>query len=152
MTPGRSEESGIAAEAPVNEVRVAGRVAAAPEERELPSGDRVVTLRLVVQRSGPRRSVTAPTVDAIDVACWTSAARRAALRLKENDHAVVEGALRRRFFRTGVAVQSRYEVEAAVVRPVTAPRRRATTRRAASAGDSRVATARKGTVAQGRAP
>lgn len=152
MATGRSEESVVAAEVPVNEVRLLGRVAADPEERDLPSGDRVVTLRLVVSRSGPRRSVKAPTVDAIDVACWTGAARRAALRLKENDHVIVEGALRRRFFRTGVAVQSRYEVEATVVRRVTAARTGATTPRAASSGDSSVATAGKGGIALGRAP
>jgi single-strand DNA-binding protein len=160
MTTGRSEESVVAAEVPVNEVRLVGRVAKDPEERDLPSGDRVVTLRLVVPRSAPRRSVKAPTVDAIDVACWTGVARRAALRLKENDHAIVQGALRRRFFRTGVAVQSRYEVEATMVRRVTPARTGASTRRPASsgdssvatAGDSGVATAGKGTIALGRAP
>ena len=39
------------AEDPVlNEVHLAGRVGSEPEERELPSGDLVVTLRLVVPR------------------------------------------------------------------------------------------------------
>lgn len=34
----------------VNEVRLVGRVSAAPEERALPSGDTVASLRVVVPR------------------------------------------------------------------------------------------------------
>ena len=34
-----------------NAVRLVGRVSGVPEERELPSGDRVVTFRLVVERA-----------------------------------------------------------------------------------------------------
>lgn len=152
MTLGRSEESVVTTDATVNEVRVVGRVAADLEERELPSGDRVVTLRLVVPLSGPRRSPNSPTVDTIEVACWSAATRRSALRLKENGHVLVEGALRRRFFRTGVSVQSRYEVEATVVRRVAAARAGATTPRAAPSGESRAGTAGKGADALGRAP
>ena len=105
------------AEDPVlNEVHLAGRVGSEPEERELPSGYLVVTLRLVVPRGAARRSPRGATVDAIDVSCWTAATRRSALRLRPNDQAVVDGSLRRRFFRTGGGVQSRYEVEAVKVR------------------------------------
>ena len=47
-------ESEASAAAPVrNEVLLAGRVSAAPSERELPSGDRVVTFRLVLPGAGP---------------------------------------------------------------------------------------------------
>lgn len=106
-----------------NEVVIVGRLSAAPELRELPSGDQLVTFRLVVPRAG-RRESRAPkspatgrtAVDVIDVACWTGRTRRSALRLEAGDQARVEGALRRRFFRTGGGTASRYEVEAASVR------------------------------------
>lgn len=95
----------------VNSVHLVGRVTAPGEPRELPSGDTVHTLRVVVPREAHRGQERA-AVDAIDVACWTAAARRGAARLVVDDHVEVEGALRRRFFRTGTGVASRYEVEA----------------------------------------
>lgn len=105
-----------------NEVRLLGRVSAEPAEQVLPSGDRVVTLRLVVprERVRPRAAATTggATVDTIDVACWSGRARTSALRLGAGDHAEVSGALRRRFFRAGGAAVSRYEVEASTVRRV----------------------------------
>ncbi|GAB3989127.1 single-stranded DNA-binding protein [Nocardioides marmoraquaticus] len=97
--------------APLNEVRLRGRVSVEPESRELPSGDRLVTLRLVVDR--PRRpDDTGRRVDVIDVACWTRRTQRTAGRLRPGDVVEVEGALRRRFFAAGGARTSRYEVEA----------------------------------------
>ena len=60
-------------EADVNEVLLTGRVSGVPEERELPSGDRVVQLRLVVRRP-PARGRTGGSragVDTIDLSCWT---------------------------------------------------------------------------------
>src|SRR5262245_41535301 len=88
-----------------NEVILWGRLAAEAEGRALPSGDTIATLRVVVARRGgpPRpRSATAsgsrgPSVDTIDVVCWSAATRRAALRLHAGDAIEVEGALRRRF-------------------------------------------------------
>ncbi|MEP6649756.1 MAG: single-stranded DNA-binding protein [Lapillicoccus sp.] len=97
----------------VNEVRLVGRVSGAPESRELPSGDIVVQLRVVVGRPPSDRKTQ---VDTIDVSCWTAAARRAALRQREGDVIEVSGALRRRFYRVGAATQSRYDVEAVAVR------------------------------------
>lgn len=109
----------------VNEVRLVGRVSAVGEERELPSGDTVAALRVVVPRGHPsrRRSAAAPTaagtrVDTIDVACWSGRTRRTARALGVGDVVVVEGALRRRFFRAGGAAASRYEVEAVTLRRV----------------------------------
>src|SRR6185436_17936475 len=57
----------------VNEVTVGGRVSGSPVERELPSGDTVVQLRLVVPRSTrrPRGRGGSASVDTIDIACWT---------------------------------------------------------------------------------
>lgn len=111
---GRSAEAST--ESGVNEVRLAGRLSGEPVERALPSGDRMVALRVVVPRSAPRRSPTAPTVDVVDVGCWTAGTRRVAARLRAGDRVEVEGALRRRFFRGAAGVASRYEVEAAGLR------------------------------------
>ncbi len=99
----------------VNEVRLVGRVSGGPEERVMPSGDVLVSLRLVVPRELTKRAdPDRPTVavDTIDVACWSASTRRAALRLKVGDSAEVAGALRRRFYRAGAVALSRYEVEA----------------------------------------
>ena len=89
----------------VNLVELTGRVSCNPVRRELPSGDELVTLRLVVSRTG------GGPVDTIDCACWSAGARRAAGRLADGDRVRVEGALRRRFFRTPGGPASRYEVE-----------------------------------------
>ena len=97
----------------VNEVRLVGRVSGTPEARELPSGDTVVQLRVVVGRPHSDRKTQ---VDTIDVSCWTGGARRSALRQHEGDVVEVTGALRRRFYRAGASTQSRYEVEATMVR------------------------------------
>lgn len=96
----------------VNEVTLAGRVSVPPEARDLPSGDRLVTFRLVVDRP-PEKGSTKRTVDVIDVACWGKRVQRSALALAPDDLVRVEGALRRRFFATGGGRASRYEVEAA---------------------------------------
>jgi single-strand DNA-binding protein len=103
-----------------NEVRLVGRVSAEAVERELPSGDAVASLRLVVPRASRARTAKASGrgagVDTIDVSCWTARTRRTARGLAPGDVIAVEGALRRRFFRSGTATASRYEVEATAVR------------------------------------
>jgi single-strand DNA-binding protein len=107
-----------------NEVALRGRLPAAAEERTLPSGDVIVTFRIVVTRTASRRAQQASvpadrrraTVDTIDVVCWRTAAQRAARRLAPGDVVEVEGALRRRFFGGPNGRQSRHEVEAARVR------------------------------------
>jgi single-strand DNA-binding protein len=116
----------------VNEVRLVGRLSRSPESRQLPSGDEVIQLRLVVRRAPERaRSKSAAAtsetgraaragVDVIDVSCWSATTRRSALRLAEGDMLEVEGELRRRFYRVGPAVQSRYDVVAGSVRRVKA--------------------------------
>ncbi len=107
----------------LNEVRIRGRVAADPASRVLPSGDELLTLRVVVGRGDrPARGRDGPgatsrsVVDTLDVACWSAATRRAAGRCVAGDVVEVEGALRRRFFRSGGSPASRYEVEARSLR------------------------------------
>ncbi len=103
-----------------NEVVLVGRVAAAAEERELPSGDLLCTWRLVVDRppTPPRRqAVGRPvTVDTLDCTAWSAQVRRTARGLQPGDVVEVSGSLRRRFWRAGAAAASRCEVEVASVR------------------------------------
>lgn len=105
---------------PRNEVRLVGRVSAAPEERELPSGDRVVSWRLVVDRPPSRRAarpgVRVPTIDTLDIAAWAAGPRRTARSLQAGDVVEVSGALRKRFWRAAGGPASRTEVEVESVR------------------------------------
>jgi single-strand DNA-binding protein len=94
---------------PVNEVTLVGRVSLAPEERVLPSGDRLWTFRVVVPRPAGRGRPG--QVDALDCAVWAGHARRAVRTWREGDLVRVSGAVRRRFFRTPTGSASRVEVE-----------------------------------------
>jgi single-strand DNA-binding protein len=112
-----------AAEPPVNEVHLVGRLAAPPESRELPSGDVLLSFRLVVGRGprGARSSASArtPTVDTLDCAVWRADLQRRAARLDEGDVLEVHGSLRRRFWRSGAGTPaSRSEVEVLRLRRV----------------------------------
>ena len=102
-----------------NEVVLLGRVSGAPEERELPSGDRLVSWRLVVERPPVRKPPTGlrlPTVDTLDCVARGAGPRRTARSLSDGDVVVLEGSLRRRFWRGPTGASSRTEVEVDVVR------------------------------------
>ncbi|MCU1693170.1 MAG: hypothetical protein JWM64_2261 [Frankiales bacterium] len=102
-----------------NEVLLVGRVAAPPEERELPSGDPLATFRLVVDRPPGVRGTTGGrpvTIDTVDCSCWGAGVRRTARGLGPGDVVEVTGALRRRFWRAGATAASRTEVEVAGLR------------------------------------
>lgn len=103
-----------------NEVLLVGRVSGAPEQRELPSGDALVSWRVVVDRPlGGRRppdGVRATTVDTLDCVAWAAGLRRTARGLLDGDVVEVNGALRRRFWRAGAGSASRTEVEVTAVR------------------------------------
>ena len=87
-----------AGEAAANSVRLRGRVTSGPEERELPSGTRIVTFRISVRRAstvmtrGSRQQA-----DWVDCSAWTVAMRRRTSRWQVGDTVEVEGSLRRRF-------------------------------------------------------
>lgn len=96
----------------LNSVTLRGRVSAAPLERELPSGDKIVTTRLVMARAPDRPAGGSRQVsDWVDCVAWTGRARRSVLSWRVDDVVEVDGALRRRFYRTEAANGSRVEVE-----------------------------------------
>jgi single-strand DNA-binding protein len=107
----------------VNDVHLVGRLAAEPARRELPSGDVLVSFRVVVarppaaRRRGGRRS---PAVDSLDCAAWRADVQRALARLSTGDIIEVTGSLRRRFWRAGAGVASRSEVEVVRLKRVAA--------------------------------
>lgn len=109
--PGVTAKPGLAAVEPLNEVRLRGRWTSA-SLRELPSGDELVSARLVVQREESG-------VDTIDCAVWRPALRRRALAIPDDATVEVDGSLRRRFWRTPTGAASRYEVEVTALRRVT---------------------------------
>jgi single-strand DNA-binding protein len=94
----------------VNEVRLVGRLSAAPQERVLPSGDTVWTFRVVVPRPEDRAG-SRQAVDALECAAWAGRVRRSVAAWAVDDVVEVTGAVRRRFFRSGGAAASRVEVE-----------------------------------------
>jgi single-strand DNA-binding protein len=111
-----------------NEVRLRGRLSGTPERRQLPSGDEVVRLRLVLARGD---GVT----DAIPVQVGPApgpgrrarngqTGRRAltdAERLLPGSWVSVEGRLQRRWWQAGGGRRSQLEVVATALAPVAAP-------------------------------
>ena len=108
-----------------NHVHLMGRVAAAPVERELPSGDSVVTVRLIIDRDTNAATRTGQRVDTIDCVAWVARVQRSIRRWQAGDEVEVSGALRRRFYRVADGPRSRFEVEISSARrprrPAAAP-------------------------------
>lgn len=103
-----------------NEVVLIGRVSGTPQQRELPSGDLLVSWRVVLERPPTRRprrpGSRQVTIDVVDCVAWAAGARRAARGLSDGDVVWLQGALRRRFWRGGAGANSRTEVEVASLR------------------------------------
>ena len=96
----------------VNEVRLVGRLAADPQLRELPSGDTVWNLRVVVERAVlPGKEKPRQRVDSLECAVWSGRLKKQVEKWEAGYIVEVSGALRRRFFRAGGATASRVEVE-----------------------------------------
>lgn len=94
-----------------NSVRLTGRISAPPESRILPSGDELVSFRLIVRRSAAARKRSKQLVDTIECSVWRAALRRSTLQLPPGTEVEVTGALRRRFSRGGPGVTSWVSVE-----------------------------------------
>ena len=96
----------------LNRVVLRGRVSGAPDQSELPSGALVVGVRVTVPRDGTATAMTKgskQTVDWVECTAWSGLTRRTVARWEVGDLVEVEGALRRRFPRSGGV--SRVEVE-----------------------------------------
>ena len=107
-----------------NQVVLGGRVSGEPTVRVLPSGDELVSWRLVVGRDN--RGVSAggrhlPTVDTIDCVAFKAAVRRVAARWIGGEVVEVRGELRRRFWRGAQGAASRCEVEVLEIKKINAP-------------------------------
>ncbi len=92
----------------MNVVILRGRLCRPPESRLLPSGDFLVAYDVTIDRCG-QRAETVPVA-------WL-AAPASAVDLEVGEEVVVVGRVRRRFFRSGGATQSRTEVVAHRVIP-----------------------------------
>ncbi|CAN5561548.1 hypothetical protein BH18ACT8_BH18ACT8_04240 [soil metagenome] len=103
-----------------NEVHVEGRVSGVATERVLPSGDRLVAIRVIVPRP-PRRTRPGATVDTFDCVAWTARSQHALLRLCPADQVAITGTLRRRFWRSERGAASRIEIEVSRVRRLRQP-------------------------------
>jgi single-strand DNA-binding protein len=117
--PTRARARTPGADADVNVVSLLGRVSAAPEQRELPSGDVLVTFRLVVPRPAAGRSGAPPrgaSVDTLDCVVWKPALQRRVLRWEGGETVALTGSLRRRFWRGPTGASSRTEVEVDSIR------------------------------------
>jgi single-strand DNA-binding protein len=91
-----------------NDVVLRGRLSAPAELRTLPSGDTLITFRLVVRRPEPR--ARGQSVDVLSCISHDRALQRRAAAWQPGEVIEVEGALQRRFWRTGAGTASVCEV------------------------------------------
>jgi single-strand DNA-binding protein len=91
-----------------NDVLLRGKLSAQAELRTLPSGDTLITFRLVVRRPEPR--ARGQSVDVLSCITYDRALQRRAAAWQPGDVIEVEGALQRRFWRTGAGTASVCEV------------------------------------------
>ena len=91
-----------------NDVVLRGRLSAPAEVKTLPSGDTLVSFRLVVRRPEPR--ATGQSTDTLPCITYDRALQRRITAWQAGDVVEVEGALQRRFWRTGSGTASVTEV------------------------------------------
>ncbi len=94
----------------LNDLLLRGRVSAPAIEKELPSGDKVVEFRLIINRA--TRDSARAGVDTLDIAAWSAKSRRSAMTLKTGQWIEVSGAIHRRFWQAPTGLASRWQVEA----------------------------------------
>ena len=93
----------------LNDVALRGWVTTIASERELPSGDLVVQFRIAITR--PEGGV-----DTIDLESWSAKTRRTANSLKDGEWVEVSGSIRRRFWKSGTGLASRWQVVTAEIK------------------------------------
>ncbi len=104
-----------------NDVLLRGRLSAPAELRTLPSGDTLTTFRLVVRRPDP--VARGRSVDVLTCVTYDRGLQRRVAAWQPGDVVEVQGALQRRFWRTGAGTASVCEVNCRSGRKV--PRARA---------------------------
>ena len=90
----------------LNDLMLRGRVSASATTKELPSGDKVGEVRLIVAREKREG------VDTLDVGAWSSKSRKFALSLKPDEWVEIQGSIHRRFWQSPGGLASRWQVEA----------------------------------------
>lgn len=96
----------------LNSVSLRGRISSAPIERALPSGDVILTFRIVLTRERtPMTAKSKQASDWVDCVAWGGRVRRSVGRWRVDDVVELEGALRRRFFKLASGTSTRVEVE-----------------------------------------
>jgi single-strand DNA-binding protein len=110
-----------------NEVYLVGRLSGEPLERQLPSGDVLLSWRLVVDRGSSDRGSSKVVHDTLPCFTVRAGIRRSVTAWSAGDIVEVEGVLRRSFWRVpGGGQASKCEVEArSVKRLQRAPKRSA---------------------------
>ncbi len=121
---GRPEDADDPSAATCNEVVLRGRVAAPVDERELPSGDTIITARLIIDRDAAARLRSSQRVDTIDCVAWLRRVQRTMRGWQAGERVEVTGAIRRRFFRGAQGPASRVEVEIRAARRLDKPARK----------------------------
>ena len=91
-----------------NDVVLRGRLSAPAELRTLPSGDTLVSFRLVVRRPEPQ--TRGRSTDTLPCITYDRALQRRVAAWQPGDVVEIEGALQRRFWRTGSGTASVSEV------------------------------------------
>ena len=103
-----------------NHVTVAGRVSNHPETRTLPSGDKLASFRVIVERPLAARKRSKQSVDTFECVAWTARLRTAVSKLAPGDTIEVTGQLRRRFSRSSGVPASWVTIEIETCRKVRA--------------------------------
>ena len=93
----------------LNSVLIRGRVSSLGIEKIMPSQDRVVEFRIVINRE------TRTGVDVLDIGAWNSKARRKALTLKVDEWVEIEGSIHRRFWQSAHGLASRWQIESSEI-------------------------------------
>lgn len=101
-----------------NQVTVVGRLSRAAEQRSLPSGDSLVTFRIIVDRPPAALKRSKQKVDTFECVVWTARLRNSVTKLAGGEFVEVKGQLRRRFSRINGSPASFVSIEAEEVRKV----------------------------------
>ena len=95
----------------LNDVMLRGWVTTLATERKLPSGDVVTQFRIAITR--PEGGV-----DTIDLEAWGAKVRKTAMALDDGEWVEVSGSIRRRFWKVGANLASRWCVNVAEIKRI----------------------------------